>query len=110
MITLKRILCPVDLSELSMLALRFAQAIAGRYRAFLTVVHVLENPYLDIPGGKTGAFSLVNWWISTVRSGKRRFWTLSGTRDLLRLRSILCLKKGYPTKRSQMSRGRLRLI
>jgi nucleotide-binding universal stress UspA family protein len=57
MINLKRILCPVDLSELSMLALRFAQAIAGRYRAFLTVVHVLENPYLDIPGGRTGAFS-----------------------------------------------------
>ena len=57
MINLKRILCPVDLSDLSMLSLRFARAVAGRYGASLTVIHVLENPYLDIPGGETGAFS-----------------------------------------------------
>ena len=57
MINLKRVLCPVDLSELSMLALRFAQAVAGRYGASLSILHVLENPYLDIPGGDTGAFS-----------------------------------------------------
>jgi nucleotide-binding universal stress UspA family protein len=41
-----------------MLAMRFAQAVAGRYGASLTVVHVLENPHIDIPGGDTGAFSL----------------------------------------------------
>ena len=57
MINLKKILCPVDLSESSMLALRFAQSVAGRYGASLTIVHVLENPHLDIPGGDTGAFS-----------------------------------------------------
>lgn len=57
MINLKKILCPVDLSEPSMLALRFAQAVAGRYGASLNVIHVLENPHLDIPGGDTGAFS-----------------------------------------------------
>ena len=57
MIKLKRILCPVDLSEPSMSSLRFAQAVAGRYGAILTVIHVLENPYLDIPGGETGVFS-----------------------------------------------------
>lgn len=57
MINLKRILCPVDLSESAMRALRFAQAVTGRYKASLTVIHVLENPYLDIPGGKTGVFS-----------------------------------------------------
>ncbi len=57
MINLKKILCPVDLSESAMLALRFAQSVAGRYGASLTVVHVLENPHIDIPGGETGAFS-----------------------------------------------------
>jgi nucleotide-binding universal stress UspA family protein len=57
MINLKKILCPVDLSEPSMLALKFAQAVARRYAASITAVHVLENPHLDIPGGKTGAFS-----------------------------------------------------
>jgi len=57
MINLKKILCPVDLSEPSMLALMLAQAVAGRYGAHLTIIHILENPYLDIPGGGTGVFS-----------------------------------------------------
>lgn len=57
MIKLKRILCPVDLSKPSLLALKFANAIAGRYRSSLTVIHVLQNPHADIPGDTTGAFS-----------------------------------------------------
>ncbi len=56
MINLGKILCPVDLSARSLLALRFANAIAGRYKASLTVVHVMENPHADIPGD-TSAFS-----------------------------------------------------
>ncbi|MEM2990542.1 MAG: universal stress protein, partial [Halobacteria archaeon] len=57
MINLKKILCPVDLSVASMLALRSANAVAGRYGATLTIIHVLENPHFDIPGGETGTFS-----------------------------------------------------
>lgn len=57
MINLKKILCPVDLSKPSMQALKFANAIAGRYRASLLILHVMENPHADIPGSKTGAFS-----------------------------------------------------
>jgi len=57
MINLQRILCPVDLSEGSILALRFANAIASRYKASLRIIHVLENPHADIPGAKTGAFT-----------------------------------------------------
>lgn len=57
MINLKKILCPVDLSEPSMQSLVFAQSVAGRYGASLTIIHILDNPYLDIPGGATGAFS-----------------------------------------------------
>lgn len=57
MINLKMILCPVDLSEPSMRALGYAQAVAARYGVMLTIIHILENPYLDIPGGDTGVFS-----------------------------------------------------
>lgn len=57
MINLKMILCPIDLSESSMKALGYAQAVAARYSAMLTVIYILENPYLDIPGGETGAFT-----------------------------------------------------
>jgi nucleotide-binding universal stress UspA family protein len=57
MINLRKILCPVDLSKDSFLALRYANAIAGRYRSSLTVIHVLDNPHYDIPGAETGAFT-----------------------------------------------------
>jgi len=57
MINLKKILCPVDLSKPSLVALKFANAVASRYRSSLTVIHVLQNPHADIPGGGTGAFS-----------------------------------------------------
>ena len=57
MINLSKILCPVDLSKGSLLALRFANAVAGRYRSSLTVIHVLDNPHADIPGAETGAFT-----------------------------------------------------
>ncbi|MBD3180820.1 hypothetical protein GF312_00910 [Candidatus Poribacteria bacterium] len=57
LINLNKILCPVDLTKNSMDALVFAHNLAGRYRASLTVIHVLENPHMDIPGGETGAFS-----------------------------------------------------
>jgi nucleotide-binding universal stress UspA family protein len=60
MINLKMILCPIDLSESSMQVLGYAQAVAARYNAMLTVIHVLENPYLDIPGSDIGAFSFGN--------------------------------------------------
>lgn len=57
MINIRKILCPVDLSKESFVALKFANAISGRYKASLTVIHIMENPHLDIPGGETGAFS-----------------------------------------------------
>ncbi|MDQ1328355.1 MAG: Universal stress protein [Candidatus Poribacteria bacterium] len=57
MINLRKILCPVDLSKGSLIALRFANAVAGRYRSSLTVIHVLDNPHADIPGSETGAFT-----------------------------------------------------
>jgi len=57
MISIRKILCPVDLSKGSFLALKFANAISGRYRASLVIIHIMENPHLDIPGGETGAFS-----------------------------------------------------
>jgi len=57
MINLRKILCPVDLSKDSLLALNFANSVAGRYRSSLTVIHVLDNPHADIPGVETGAFT-----------------------------------------------------
>lgn len=43
MVEFKRILCPVDLSELSVRTLAYAGAIASRYDAHLTALHVVPS-------------------------------------------------------------------
>jgi len=49
MVTIKRILCPVDFSELSKHALDHALAIAAWYEAHVTVLHVFSPPQAFVP-------------------------------------------------------------
>lgn len=52
MVALKRILCPVDLSECSRLALSHAAAVASWYEGRLTVMHVFSDvPVFDVAPG-----------------------------------------------------------
>jgi nucleotide-binding universal stress UspA family protein len=52
MVNINRILCPVDLSEFSRDALHHALALAGRYRAQITVLHVYTavQPLVPVRG------------------------------------------------------------
>ena len=47
MITLQRILVPVDFSETSDAALKYGRALAENFHASLQLLHVLENPLLQ---------------------------------------------------------------
>ncbi|MDE3154604.1 MAG: universal stress protein [Acidobacteriota bacterium] len=47
MITLERILVPVDFSETSGVALKYGKALAENFGASLRLLHVLENPLLQ---------------------------------------------------------------
>src|ERR1035441_6164173 len=42
MLTIKLILCPVDFSEFSVSAYRYAQSLAGHYRSKVVVQHIVE--------------------------------------------------------------------
>lgn len=44
----KRILCPVDMSEFSLEALRLAAQLAERQGAVLDVLHVIHNPFDEL--------------------------------------------------------------
>jgi nucleotide-binding universal stress UspA family protein len=44
----KRILCPVDLSEFSLEALRLAAQLAARNDATLDILHVIHNPFDEL--------------------------------------------------------------
>jgi universal stress protein A len=49
-IRLRKILCPVDFSETSALALRYAVAFARQGNAALTLLHVVSPPLAALPG------------------------------------------------------------
>jgi nucleotide-binding universal stress UspA family protein len=55
MVDIKRILCPVDLSEVSRHALDHALALAKWYEARVTVLHVFNTPQLLAPAPGMGA-------------------------------------------------------
>jgi nucleotide-binding universal stress UspA family protein len=55
MVTIDRILCPVDLSPCSRTALRYAAALARWYEAWVTVVHVFRQaPVVDTAAAALG--------------------------------------------------------
>ncbi len=51
MAEIRRILCPVDFSETSRAALRWAVELARRFQAELTLFHVYQAPSFTLPDG-----------------------------------------------------------
>lgn len=51
MVTVRRILCPVDFSDPSHAALRYAVDLCGRFGAELTLLHVMQPPGFTLPEG-----------------------------------------------------------
>ncbi|MCX6622007.1 MAG: universal stress protein, partial [Acidobacteria bacterium] len=47
MFTLRRILLPIDFSERSLAAARYAEVLARRFQARLTLLHVLPPPHYE---------------------------------------------------------------
>ncbi|MFN0152715.1 MAG: universal stress protein [bacterium] len=70
MITLSKILCPVDFSEYSKHALTYAVALAAQFRAKLTLVHVIEPIHLpaDIALGAPGILHFEDGLVERARA------------------------------------------
>jgi len=86
MMTLQRILCPIDFSESSRRALHYAKALSIWYEAPLTVVHVcVDLPVFEMasPFGHTAATALVleQAQLAERRAAVHRFVTSAGVGD-----------------------------
>jgi len=78
---IERILCPVDFSEVSAKAYRYAQSIAAHYRAELTLHHVVElwqHPESDFAPGAAECEGFRNSLISKGERELRAFLEKSG--------------------------------
>ena len=86
MMTLQRILCPIDFSESSRRALHYAKALSIWYEAPLTVVHVcVDLPVFEMasPFGHTAATAVVlePAQLAERRAAVHRFVTSAGVGD-----------------------------
>lgn len=94
---IKKILCPVDFSELSRHALDHALALAARYEARLTVFHVFSTPQPVVlaPGMAESLPAVSLPQPHEVAEEVRRF---SGLHDVPSTRAEVIVSEGHPAR------------
>ena len=93
MVTLKKILCPVDHSECSYLALKYAISLALKDEAKLYLMHVIDSRLYDTEIYKFGPHKLNEIDESKIRTDLMKGLP-EGTTDVLEVETIVV--KGVP--------------
>ena len=93
MVTLKKILCPVDHSECSYLALKYAISLALKDEAKLYLMHVIDSRLYDTEMYKFSPYKLNEIDESKIRADLMKSLP-DGTSDVLEVETIVV--KGVP--------------
>ena len=93
MVTLKKILCPVDHSECSYLALKYAISLALKDEAKLYLMHVIDSRLYDTEIYKLSPYKLNEIDESRIRTDLMKSLP-EGTTDVLEVETIVV--KGVP--------------
>ena len=93
MVTLKKILCPVDHSECSYLALKYAISLALKDEAKLYLMHVIDSRLYDTEIYKLSPYKLNEIDESRIRTDLMKSLP-EGTMDVLEVETIVV--KGVP--------------
>ncbi len=93
MIVLKKILCPVDHSECSYLALKYAISLALKDKAKLYLMHVVDTRSYDTEIYKFSPYQLQELDVSKIREDLMKSLP-EGTLDVLEVETIVV--KGVP--------------
>lgn len=93
MVTLKKILCPVDHSECSYLALKYAISLALKDEAKLYLMHVIDSRLYDTEMYKFSPYKLNEIDESKIRADLMKSLP-EGTTDVLEVETIVV--KGVP--------------
>ena len=88
MVTLKKILCPVDHSECSYLALKYAISLALKDEAKLYLMHVIDSRLYDTEIYKFGPHKLNEIDVSKIRADLMKSLP-EGTTDVLEVETIV---------------------
>jgi len=88
MVTLKKILCPVDHSECSYLALKYAISLALKDEAKLYLMHVIDSRLYDTEMYKFSPYKLNEVDVSKIREDLMKSLP-EGTTDVLEVETIV---------------------
>src|SRR5437867_4435888 len=97
MTRIKNILVPVDFSEASKQALRYACELADTFEASLHVLHAVENPYL--PGGYMEFYPPPAEFFDQIeRDARKQLETLLTSEEKARYGAVLVHRTGVPAQ------------
>ncbi|MGQ3683705.1 MAG: universal stress protein [Candidatus Loosdrechtia sp.] len=93
MIVLKKILCPVDHSECSYLALKYAISLSLKDEAKLYLMHVIDSRFFEMETYKLSPYNISESELAKIHSDLMKSLP-EGTTDLLEVETIVV--KGVP--------------
>ena len=97
MTRIKNIVVPVDFSDASKQALRYACELADTFEASLHVLHAVENPYQA--GGYTEFYALPQEYFDQVeKEARKQLETLLTKEELTRYGAVLVHRTGAPAQ------------
>lgn len=96
MIDLKRILVPTDFSESSEVAMRYARALAERFKASIHVLHIIEDPFVHGWTGEGYMPDLPTFRESLEKEAEKRLADVITPDDRERLSAVSVIKFGNP--------------
>jgi nucleotide-binding universal stress UspA family protein len=96
MISLKKVLVPVDFSDTSDVALRYGKALAGAFGASLHVIHVVQEPYAQPWAVEAYGFSMATLQQDWIKEANTKLEGVLTADDRRALRATATTILGHP--------------
>jgi nucleotide-binding universal stress UspA family protein len=96
MISLKKVLVPVDFSDTSDVALRYGKALAGAFGASLHVIHVVQEPYAQPWAVEAYGFSMATLQEDWIKEANTKLEGVLTADDRRALKATATTILGHP--------------
>jgi nucleotide-binding universal stress UspA family protein len=96
MISLKKVLVPVDFSDTSDVALRYGKALAGAFGASLHVIHVVHEPYAQPWAVEAYGFSMATLQEDWIKEANTKLESVLTADDRRALKATATTILGHP--------------
>src|SRR5262245_3672220 len=96
MISLKKVLVPIDFSDTSDIALRYGKALAGAFGSSLHVIHVVQEPYAQPWAVEAYGFSMATLQEDWIKEANAKLEGVLSADDRRTLKATATTILGHP--------------